>query len=314
MNKLNKPQELDSYELEELSDEERAESSSEDELEVLLNGTPEQKKKLIREYLTGESESSSGDEFEKEMEAELSSSIKTLEGTWTPAAAAAAAAAEASGAGGAAPPNSEVYDEVYFDSDSEGEETPGGATGRKRRLRAVLTNDELLYDPDKDDRDQAWVDARRRRYHGRKRPAAGARPQPGRGQALMSSDAVLNCPACMTTLCLDCQRHEKYRTQYRAMFVMNCTVKRDEALRYKTQPEATARKKGRRKRRRGGREEEEEAAVDPPMDETPAQPAPAGMDADEVYHPVRCTECSTEVAVFDKEEVYHFFNILASHC
>jgi len=64
--------------------------SSEDELEVLLNGTPEQKKKLIREYLTGESESSSGDEFEKEMEAELSSTIKTLEGTWTPAAAAAA--------------------------------------------------------------------------------------------------------------------------------------------------------------------------------------------------------------------------------
>lgn len=58
--------------------------SSEDELDVLLNGTPEQKKKLIREYLTGESESSSGDEFEKEMEAELSSTIRTMEGTWGP--------------------------------------------------------------------------------------------------------------------------------------------------------------------------------------------------------------------------------------
>lgn len=56
--------------------------SSEDELDVLLNGTPDQKKKLIREYLTGESESSSGDDFEKEMEAELSSTIKTMEGTW----------------------------------------------------------------------------------------------------------------------------------------------------------------------------------------------------------------------------------------
>lgn len=54
---------------------------------MLLNGTPEQKKKLIREYLTGESESSSGDEFEKEMEAELSSTIRTLEGTWGPATA-----------------------------------------------------------------------------------------------------------------------------------------------------------------------------------------------------------------------------------
>lgn len=62
-------------------------SSSEDELDVLLNGTPDQKKKLIREYLTGESESSSGDEFEKEMEAELSSTIRDMEGTWAPSAA-----------------------------------------------------------------------------------------------------------------------------------------------------------------------------------------------------------------------------------
>lgn len=54
---------------------------------MLLNGTPEQKKKLIREYLTGESESSSGDEFEKEMEAELSTTIKTIEGTWGPSTA-----------------------------------------------------------------------------------------------------------------------------------------------------------------------------------------------------------------------------------
>lgn len=56
--------------------------SSEDELDILLNGTSAQKKKLIREYLTGESESSSEDEFEKEMEAELSSTIKSMEGTW----------------------------------------------------------------------------------------------------------------------------------------------------------------------------------------------------------------------------------------
>lgn len=39
----------------------------------------------------------------------------------------------------------------------------GGSTGRRRSQRAVPTNDELLYDPDEDDRDQAWVDARRRR-------------------------------------------------------------------------------------------------------------------------------------------------------
>ncbi|XP_018528513.1 E2F-associated phosphoprotein isoform X2 [Lates calcarifer] len=300
MNKLNKSQDYDSYEIEEPSDEERAASSSEDELDVLLNGTPDQKKKLIREYLTGESESSSGDEFEKEMEAELSSTMRTMEGTWGPASAETSGGG---GGGGPGLPNPRMYDNVYFDSDSEEEDTPSSSTGQRQRQRTIPTNDELLYDPDEDDRDQAWVDAKRREYGSRKRPAAACRSRPGRPQGLPSSDAVLNCPACMTTLCLDCQRHEKYRTQYRAMFVMNCTVKKNEVLRYKTQQD---KKRRNRKRRRGQKTET-------PADEAP-DPAPAGMDADEVYHPVQCSECSTEVAVFDKDEVYHFFNILASHC
>lgn len=285
---MNKSQDFDSYEIEEPSDEERAESSSEDELDVLLNGTPEQKKKLIREYLTGESESSSEDEFEKEMEAELSSTMRTMEGTWRPAAE------TSEGGSGSGLPNPRMYDKVYFDSDSEEEDAAGSSSGRRRSQRTILTNDELLYDPDEDDRDQAWVDARRRAYN-RRRPAAALRPQAPRHHGLPSSDAVLNCPACMTTLCLDCQRHEKYRTQYRAMFVMNCTVKKDEVLRYKNQED---RKQRRRKRRK---------------EQTP-EPTPAGMEADELYHPVQCSECSTEVAVLDQDEVYHFFNILASHC
>ncbi|MED6288401.1 hypothetical protein CHARACLAT_026174 [Characodon lateralis] len=96
-------------------------------------------------------------------------------------------------------------------------------------------------------------------------------------------------------------RHEKYRTQYRAMFVMNCTVKTDEVLRYKTQQD----KKPRNRRR------DHKAEVSP---NGAPSPRPAGMDSEEIYHPVKCSECSTEVAVFDKDEVYHFFNILASHC
>ncbi|XP_019961471.2 E2F-associated phosphoprotein [Paralichthys olivaceus] len=301
MNEANKTQEFDSYEIEEPSDEEGAASSSEDELDVLLNGTPDQKKKLIREYLTGESESSSGDEFEKEMEAELSSTIRTLEGTWGPSTE----EPNPGNGGGGRPglPKPQMYDNVYFDSDSDEEDKPSSSTGQRRRQRVILTNDELLYDPDEDDRDQAWVDAKRRGYNSRKRPAGALQSQPRRTQGLPSSDAILNCPACMTMLCLDCQRHEKYRTQYRAMFVMNCTVKRDEVLRYNTQQE---RKQRSRKRRRGQKTET-------PASEAP-DPSPAGMDADEVYHPVQCSECSTEVAVFDKEEVYHFFNILASHC
>ncbi|KAK2826805.1 hypothetical protein Q5P01_021019 [Channa striata] len=303
MNKLNKLQEFDSYEIEEPSDEERAASSSEDELDILLNGTPDQKKKLIREYLTGESESSSGDEFEKEMEAELSTTIRTMEGTWGPTTLESSAGGSGGGGSGPGIPNPRMYDKVYFDSDSEEEDTPSSSTSHRQRQRIIQSNDELLYDPDEDDRDQAWVDARRREYIRRKRPAAALRSQPRQPQGLPNSDAVLNCPACMTTLCLDCQRHEKYRTQYRAMFVMNCTVKKDEVLHYKTEQE---RKKRNRKRRKG---QETESAEDKASD-----PTPAGMDADEVYHPVQCSECSTEVAVFDKDEVYHFFNILASHC
>lgn len=312
------------YELEEPSDEERA-SSSEDELTVLLNGTSSQKRKLLREYLTGESESSSGDEFEKEMEQELSSTIKTIENTWGPTGTGTGptgtvVSSETSSQAGL--PETQMYDQIYFDSDEDDEVTQNSTTGRRRRQRSIPTNEELFYDPDEDERDQAWVDARRRAYT--RRPGQGrSRSGPGL-PGLPSSDAVLNCPACMTTLCLDCQRHEKYRTQYRAMFVLNCTVRREEVLRYRALQERR-RKTNRRNRRtkaqkKGQGGEGAEAAA---AEEEVVQGGGGGGGAEEVlqggaeevvYHPVQCTECSTEVAVVDQEEVFHFFNILASHC
>ena len=33
---------------------------------------------------------------------------------------------------------------------------------------------------------------------------------------------MLSCPACLTTVCLDCQQHAEEEGQFRAMFVMNC--------------------------------------------------------------------------------------------
>ena len=59
-----------------------------------------------------------------------------------------------------------------------------------------MSNDELLYDPDMDDDDERWVNRQRQRYQ----PAQAA------SRRLPHSDAVLNCPACMSLLCLDCQR------------------------------------------------------------------------------------------------------------
>lgn len=257
------------------------------ELEVLCmgpapQGGSEQKRKLIRECLTGESESSSEDEFEKEMEAELNSTMKTMEDQLS-----SLGTGSSSGVAKVGGVTEKFYDEIYFDSDSEDEDKTVTKKKKKKQHR-IPTNDELLYDPEKDNRDQAWVDAKRRGYHafGLQRPRQKQQPVP-------NSDAVLNCPACMTTLCLDCQRHESYKTQYRAMFVMNCSINREEVLRYKN-PE------NRRKRRSAKK-----------MRSNPEDPAE--REAEEIYHPVMCTECSTEVAVYDKDEVFHFFNVLASH-
>jgi len=87
------------------------------------------------------------------------------------------------------------------------------------------------------------------------------------------TDAVLNCPACFTLLCLESQRHDLYKTQYRAIFVTeNCNVD-----------------------------------LQTPLKEGDSAPSK------DVYFPVRCSICSTQVAVYDTDQVYHFFNVISSH-
>ena len=55
-------------------------NSSEDELDIILHGTPEQKRKLSRSLSRGSLElSSSEDEFEKEMERELDDTMRRHE-------------------------------------------------------------------------------------------------------------------------------------------------------------------------------------------------------------------------------------------
>ncbi|NXD05749.1 EAPP protein, partial [Nothocercus nigrocapillus] len=281
-------EEDDPYVVEEPSDEERALSSSEDEVDVLLHGTPDQKRKLLRECLTGESESSSEDEFQKEMEAELSTTMRTMEGKWRALGTGTSTSTGQSDLATA----SKYYDDVYFDSDSEDEDKTVTQDARKRRKhqqRRILSNDELLYDPEEDSRDQEWVDSQRRGYRNQRR----VQQQQQKPRAVPNSDAVLNCPACMTTLCLDCQRHESYKTQYRAMFVMNCSVNKEEVLKYR---------KKLNKRNKKMKHSKETTSMQ------------TNQEEEEIYHPVMCTECATEVAVVDKDEVFHFFNVLASHC
>ncbi|XP_058090278.1 uncharacterized protein LOC131236824 isoform X2 [Magnolia sinica] len=120
-----------------------------------------------------------------------------------------------------------------------------------------------FYDPDLDDKDESWAHKKRK----------------GR-----ISDAVLSCPACFTTLCLDCQRHEKYLTQFRAMFVVNCKIMTNQILRQQKQK----------------------------LKRTNSHINSSELEKDAVFRPVCCSVCSSEVGVFDEDEVYHFFNVLPS--
>lgn len=161
------------------------------------------------------------------------------------------------------------------------EVTSEASTSQSKSEKQSDINDDLLYDPDMDDDDEQWIIAKRRSYmfpqEKKKSDNVNLKPLP-------NSDAVLNCPACLSLLCLDCQRHDVYKSQYRAMFVSNCQIISDEILKYPL-------KKKKSKKRL------EDAAV--PKEDT--------------YNPVRCSVCNTEVAVYDKEEIYHFFNVLASY-
>lgn len=59
-----------------------------------------------------------------------------------------------------------------------------------------------FYDPNLDDKDQLWVQKRKKGQY---------------------SDAVLSCPACFTTLCLECQRYMNKPT-YESFFKQICNV------------------------------------------------------------------------------------------
>lgn len=151
---------------------------------------------------------------------------------------------------------------------------------KKKSSEEDKINDDLFYDPNMDDEDQKWADNFRRQYVPKGFPGTKEKPLP-------NSDAVLNCPACFILLCLDCQRHSQYEHQYRAMFVMNCEVDYSQHLKYP---------KAKNKRKKGKKNKNE------PM-----------VDENDMFNPVKCNRCSTQVAVYDKDEVYHFFNVISSH-
>ena len=116
-------------------------------------------------------------------------------------------------------------------------------------------------------------------------------------------------------------RHSVYTNQFRAMFVMNCRIDRDEILKHVPKLSKKERQKRKRKAKKRGESVGEGSGGGGGRGE-----GSGGGDGgrggggggrgegegEEDYHPVHCAECNTEIAVYDKDEVFHFFNVLAS--
>jgi len=140
-------------------------------------------------------------------------------------------------------------------------------------------DDEIEEDPlcdyDKDQRDEAWVND----YL-----------MLGYTSTSRQSDATLNCPCCFSLLCLDCQQHDIYPNQFRAMFVKNCVIDFDRWYVYQPTSKHCS-----------------------PLAEVPAPSSDATNEQRSgYYHKVRCSICGTDVAVFDSEEVFHFYHTFPS--
>eukprot|EP01023_Acetabularia_acetabulum_P028918 TRINITY_DN2731_c0_g2_i2.p2 TRINITY_DN2731_c0_g2~~TRINITY_DN2731_c0_g2_i2.p2 ORF type:complete len:145 (-),score=22.57 TRINITY_DN2731_c0_g2_i2:211-645(-) len=136
--------------------------------------------------------------------------------------------------------NLEQYADEWWHSESSDEERDRQEEHELTKPHTVEEDDKQLYDPELDEIDERWSNKQRC------------------GRA---SDAILSCPCCFTTLCIDCQKHARIQTQYRAMFVMNCVEKQQQC---------------------------------------------------QDFLDVCCGGCGLKVGAKDKDEVYHFFEVVAS--
>lgn len=107
-----------------------------------------------------------------------------------------------------------------------------------------------------------------------------------------NSDAILSCPCCFHIVCMDCQRHERYSNQFRAMFVMNIAVKWDHRLVY---------------------DDRQRMLIEYKQSNSEMEQKSEARKEEELYYTVCCANCTTTVAALDMEdEVYHFYGCLAT--
>ena len=167
-------------------------------------------------------------------------------------------------------------------------------------VEAVPSDGDLLFDATADDADEAWVNRHRTAPHSAPTSDDAAAAAPA-SSARRPTDAVLSCPGCFTELCHDCQRHAIYPTQYRAMFVTGCEIVMDQLLHVPREAAGDAGGDGgsgsKRRRRRRRKEEEGEGEGE--------------EEGHFVYRLVRCEHCGAQVGMYDSDQVYHFFHVLA---
>lgn len=98
------------------------------------------------------------------------------------------------------------------------------------------------------------------------------------------------------------------------MFTLNTMVNYGETLQFKKKPQKSS-KKNKRKRKHNSEPEPDTptASSDYRDMETMDQESAKQAEERDCYHPVTCSNCNTRVAVYDSEEVFHFFNVIASY-
>ncbi|CAI5446057.1 unnamed protein product [Caenorhabditis angaria] len=171
----------------------------------------------------------------------------------------------------------------------EEEETNPIKKAAKEREKEIAQNDELFYDDEEDDENEKWVKEKRKEMRG------------SDGPAMNEADGVLSCPGCMVELTRDCQRHEVYKTQYRAMFVSNCQIDDQKMMVEKSG------KDKRRDKQKAKKMKEDKA------DGSSSSSTPFEISDRDLFQPVKCAVCGTLVAMMDHDEVYHFFNVLSGY-
>ena len=119
------------------------------------------------------------------------------------------------------------------------------------------------------------------------------------------SDAVLSCPCCFNTVCMDCQKHKRYANQYRAMFVLGVVVDWNHILVFDETHRGLVSKI------------EQSAIIEEESREWHSRGESHGSNTilrakDGEYYAVECAACRTQVAALDMNEVYHFHGCLES--